>query len=187
MPAELDNGQYREAGIYTYCDLAVLLLPAAHRDPENRRRLRRRPHTAGDQHRAIFAVQAGRACIRRIKRPPRPLFDLPRSVQSEAKRRRRRAGPTLVREITPASASVPEAPVRRRRDADGAAPCAQPIACRGLESTAQDGKTEGERLSRTAARAGPGTAAAGRAELQLLSHRGGRGSSRSAPHPRCRR
>ena len=22
MPAELDNGQYREAGIYTYCDLA---------------------------------------------------------------------------------------------------------------------------------------------------------------------
>ena len=45
----------------TYYDLAVLLPPAAHRDPENRRRLRRRAHTAGDQHRAIFAVQAGRA------------------------------------------------------------------------------------------------------------------------------
>ena len=57
----------------------------------------------------------------------------------------------------------------------------------------QQGKTGanwpdcGERFSRTPAWAGPGTAAAGRAELHLLWHSGGRGSSRSRSGLRCRR
>jgi len=115
----------------------------------------------------------------------KPLLVLASAIlvqSSEEKRQHRPAGPALVREITAAAASAAEDAARRRRDPDGVAACAQPIPCRGLESTAQEGKTEGERLSRTAARAAPG-----RAELHPLSHRGGRGSSRLPSNSRCRR
>ena len=47
-----------EPGIYTHYDFALLMLPAAPRDPEGRRRLRRRARTSGDQHCAIRAARA---------------------------------------------------------------------------------------------------------------------------------
>jgi hypothetical protein len=175
---------------------------AGHLDPADAQDMAGWHHGGGFSLDASVRIEGSdRAGLGRIKPRARPRvccsssslpspFSLRRSKAAAQARGSSRGGWFLswvVREITAATASAPESPARRRRDPDCVAPCAQPIPCRGLESSAQEGKTEGERLSRTSAQAGPGTAAAGRAELHRLSHRGGRGSSRSPPNPRCRR
>ena len=76
-------------------------------------------------------------------------------------------GPASVAEIAAAAASPPANPARRRHDPDRVAPCAQPIPCRGLESTAARGE-------RRAGQAGPRGASQPTGRAGGARHSGGR-------------